>query len=157
MQIRVANRQDEPIIREIVAQTKAERGLGELSLTGSDADLNNVEANYFWFDGIVVVAEEDGQILGFSAARRGQDEQTLELTRLVVIPLRRSQGIAHQLLDTILFFGMNSEYTEIVFNPETHALQKQQPFYGFSKDPARAGRWHRVLSDNRLNSCSTVQ
>ena len=64
MQIRVATRQDEPLIRTLVNQALVEQGKAEVDLQGIDADLNNVESHYFWFDGIFIVAEDAGQIIG---------------------------------------------------------------------------------------------
>ncbi len=113
MQIRLGNRQDEPIIRTIVAQAMEEFKAG-FDLNGRDCDLNNIEANYFWHDGIFVVAEEDGQIIGLSGARRGGSEQEIELLRMVVIPSRRRRGLARSLLSTILFFAADLEYESMV-------------------------------------------
>lgn len=131
MQIRVANRQDEPIIRTIVNQANAEHGLPEIELTGGDSDLNNIEAHYFWYDGIFVVAEEDGQIVGLAGARRGETDDVLELLRLVVIPSRRRHGTAQLLMNTIVFFARNAEYEEIRYAPQKH---DGKPFLGFVEE-----------------------
>jgi N-acetylglutamate synthase-like GNAT family acetyltransferase len=113
MQIRVANRQDEPAIRAIVNQTRASNGKSEIDLVGADSDLNNIDAQYFWFDGIFIVAEEEGEIVGLAGARRGNSEETLELLRLAVSADWRDKGIEQQMLDTVKYFANNSAYSEI--------------------------------------------
>lgn len=143
MQIRVANRQDEPIIRTIVSQANAEIGGTEVDLTGRDSDLNNIDANYFWYDGIFLVAEEDGQIIGLAGARRGESEIMLELMRLVVIPARRRRKVASRLMETISFFGNNLGYREVVYKPSQHGTAQREPILGFTADGAR---WKREIA-----------
>lgn len=142
MQIRVANRQDEPIIRTIVNQVNAELGAAEIDLKGSDSDLNNIESHYFWHDGIFVVAEDNGLVVGLGGARRGESDKQLELVRLVVIPSRRNKGTAVQLLQTIEFFGQNSEYDEVVYSPKKFGTTQNEPFFGFTVDGAT---WNLAL------------
>lgn len=113
MQIRAANKQDEPIIRTIVFQAMEEIG-AVADLEGRDRDLKNVEQNYFWYDGLCIVAERDGQIVGVLAARRDEaDEGTLELMRLAVTPGARQRGAARSLVKTMLFFAGNMEYKNV--------------------------------------------
>lgn len=142
MQIRVATRQDEPIIRTIINQANAEIGATEIDLTGRDSDLTNIEANYFWYDGIFLVAEEDSQIIAIVAARRGQTDKQLELFRLVVIPSRRRRGIARKLLETVLFFARNMEYEQLVFDPNKFGTNQNKPCLGFT---AGGGIWNYEL------------
>lgn len=113
MQIRAANKQDEPIIRTIIFQAMEENG-ASADLEGRDSDLKNVEHNYFWYDGLCIVAERDGQIIGVLAARRNEaDEETLEIMRLAVTPGARKRGAARALVKTMLFFAGNMEYKKI--------------------------------------------
>ena len=142
MQIRVANRQDEPIIRTIVNQALAERGSSEVDLKGRDEDLNNVEQHYFWHDGLFLVAEDDGQIIGLVGARKCEHDDSLELLRLVVVPSHRKKGVAHSLMDTVFFFARNLEYKEV------SCMFEMDPVSGFSSnmgdfkvDDARGNRW----------------
>jgi GNAT superfamily N-acetyltransferase len=145
MQIRVANRQDEPIIRTIVQQANAEVGDAEIDLTGRDSDLSNVDAKYFWHDGIFVVAEDDGAIVGLAGARRlsdtadGAGHDILSLKRIVVIPARRRTGCASALLETVLFFAQNAEYKVVEYVPRK---SDGEPFLGFT---AHGGVWRHVL------------
>jgi predicted N-acetyltransferase YhbS len=114
MQIRVATRQDEPRIAEIVFQSLEACGI-QPDPDGLDRDLKNMEHNYFWYDGLSIVAEAEGKILGVLAARRREgEEEILELCRLAVAPEARRQGAATALAKTMLFFAGNLEYKRIV-------------------------------------------
>ena len=114
MQIRAANKQDEPIIRTIISQAMEENGATS-DLDGRDSDLKNVEQNYFWYNGLCIVAERDGQIIGVLAARPNEkDDDTLELMRLAVTPGARKRGAARSLVKTMLFFAGNMQYKQVV-------------------------------------------
>lgn len=141
MQIRVANRQDEPIIRTIISQANAEVGDAEVDLTGRDSDLTNIESEYFWYDGIFIVAEEDGTIVGLAGARRGETDDVLSLKRIVVVPARRRTGCAAALMDTIKFFAHNAEYKVIEYVPRK--TDPAEPFLGFTAD---GGVWRKALA-----------
>ena len=113
MQIRAGNRQDEAIIRTILFQSLEEHGI-ESDLEGRDKDLRNIEHNYFWYDGLCLVAENDGQIVGFLAGKRSEkSEDTLLLSRLVVVAGARKRGTGKALMKSLLFFCQNMEYQTI--------------------------------------------
>ena len=78
MQIRIANRQDEAPIRALLEKQGA-----VLDLKGADRDLHNIDQGYFANDGLLVVAEEDGEIIALAGARKSaHDESVLEVLRL---------------------------------------------------------------------------
>ena len=117
MQIRAANRQDEPLIRNIVFSSLEELGITP-DPEGRDKDLKNIEQSYFWHDGVCLVAERDGQVIGTVAAcKRGADDE-LELTRLAVYPAARNRGAGRALMKTLLFFAANMEYKQIVLGAD---------------------------------------
>lgn len=111
MQIRAANRQDEPILRTIIFQSLEENGLKH-DLETTERDLKNVEQSYFWFDGLCVVAEKDGQVIGVLAACP-KSADVLELRRLAVTSGARRRGVARELVRTMKFFAKNMEYQKI--------------------------------------------
>jgi N-acetylglutamate synthase-like GNAT family acetyltransferase len=154
MQIRVANRQDEPAIRAIVSEAKVQAGQAEVNLTGADADLSNVDANYFWYDGIFLVAEDDGKIVGLVGAKRGKSEQILELLRLTVSLPYRKQGIARSLLESVLYFAGNFDYEQVIMHPSRQHLDAAKPFAPFARDPRNADIWiAEVKSQDVRNIC----
>lgn len=113
MQIRAGNRQDEAIIRTILFQSLEEHGI-ESDLEGRDKDLRNIEHNYFWYDGLCLVAENDGQIVGFLAGKKSdKSEDTLLLSRLVVVAGARKRGTGRALMKTLIFYSQNMEYKTI--------------------------------------------
>lgn len=158
MQIRVANRQDEPIIKTIIANVKTELGQPELDLTGSDADLMNIESHYFWYDGLFLVAEDDGTIVGLAGAHKGDSDDVLELVRLVVVPARRHSGIAAQLLSVVEFFAANAQYGKIAFYPAKLNVKDMSPYADFHKDEGNDHRWIKSVKPSQIgrgSACST--
>jgi predicted N-acetyltransferase YhbS len=141
MQIRVANRQDEPAIRAIVNEARALRGEPEIDLGGADADLNNIDAKYFWHDGIFVVAEESDAIIGLVGARRDGDSETLRLVRLAVKPEHRKQGVGRRLVDTVFFFARNLEYEMVMMTPKCQGLDPDTPLFGFDVNTSDPDEW----------------
>lgn len=81
MQIRIANRQDEPEIRTFVESIYKESG-SSLELENKDSDLRNIEANYFGKEGLILVAEHENKIVGLAGARK-KTESVLEIKRLI--------------------------------------------------------------------------
>src|SRR5262249_49194416 len=146
MQIRVANRQDEPAIRAIVNECRAQRGEPEVDLKGADSDLNNVEEHYFWFDGIFLVAEEEGKIIGLTGARRGNSEETLDLRRLAVSPSYRGKGVGRALVDHVMYFAGNLDYRQVVLDPLRQNFDLQKPFKPFAVFPGFPQQWMAAVN-----------
>lgn len=151
MQIRVANRQDEPSVRAIVNEVRAQRGEPAIELTGTDCDLNNIDQHYFWYDGIFLVAEEEGEIVGLIGARRGSSEDTLELLRLAVSPKLQDKGVASKLVDRVIYFAGNLEYERVLMHPSRQHLDPASPIAPFAVDAQAADQW--VASIARRERC----
>ncbi|HEY9868941.1 MAG TPA: GNAT family N-acetyltransferase [Candidatus Obscuribacterales bacterium] len=115
MQIRLGTRPDEPKITELVLDVMKEFGLTP-SMDGAEADLKNIEANYFARDGVFLVAEEEGEIVGIASARK-EYEGILELVRFAVAKKHRGKGIARELLNTVLKFARDMEYERVQVEP----------------------------------------
>lgn len=81
MQVRIANRQDEPEIRTFVESIYEKSG-SSLDIENKDSDLRNIEANYFGKEGLILVAEHENKIVGLAAARK-KTETVLEIKRLL--------------------------------------------------------------------------
>lgn len=140
MQIRVANRQDEPAIRHIVEEALAKHDR-KLDLSGSDVDLQNVESHYFWNDGVFLIAERDDKTIGLLGARRGDPGTILDITRLAVAPQEQHKGIARALLDVCFFFAGNMEYESVQLVPARQHLDEDRPIRPFAKNSQRSGVW----------------
>lgn len=135
MQVRAGNRQDEPLVRAIVSQYLEEQGR-LLDLEGADKDLRNLEHNYVWYDGLFIVAEREGQLVGFAAGRRANDnsfdqenetpaQERLVLSRLIVTPGARRRGAGKALVKVLSFFAQNMGYKEIALDKPAGLMQPE--------------------------------
>ena len=115
MQIRLGNRQDEPAIITLVCDVMNEFGLVP-KMDGAEADLKNIDANYFACDGLFLVVEIEGKIVGIAGAHKSS-ENVLELVRFAVVKSARNKGYAHLLLNTILSFAQDLDYQRIEVEP----------------------------------------
>jgi len=78
MQIRIANRQDEAPIRALL-----EKQGTVLDLKAADRDLHNIDQGYFAHDGLLLVAEAEGEIIAIAGARQSaNDKSVLQVIRL---------------------------------------------------------------------------
>ena len=106
MQIRIANRQDEAPLRAFF-----EKQGKTLDLTGADKDLHNIDQGYFGHDGLFVVAEEDGEIIGLAGARQSSDSaDVLELIRLAVSAEKSDNTTGGAIKDRMLAIIKNHAY-----------------------------------------------
>lgn len=138
MQIRAGNRQDEPTIRAIIFDAMEECGL-QPEPEGREDDLKNVETGYFWHDGIFIVAEREGAIIGVAGGRRNPDDQDeLELIRLAVLPAERKNHIAKELINTIMFFADNMEYKRVIMRTKARVIPGVLSKLGFAHDEKRS-------------------
>lgn len=114
MQIRVANRQDEKQIQSIFAELCSKRS-EELDLNSKHQDLRNIEANYFGSEGIFLVAEIDGSIIGFAGAKKVGDT-VISIDRFYINDAHKRNGIDLQFMQVILPFAQRMFYEKIKWN-----------------------------------------
>lgn len=114
MQIRVANRQDEKQIQSIFAELCSKKR-EELDLSSKHQDLRNIEANYFGRDGIFLVAEVDGKIIGFAGAKKIGDT-VISIDRFYINDDYKRNGIDQQFMQVILPFAQRMFYEKIKWN-----------------------------------------
>ncbi len=123
MQIRIGNKQDEPLIHALVADVLSEYGQ-EFDLNGVDSDLRNIEGHYFGADGAFFVIDENKRIVAIGAVRK-LNENTCLLKRLCVARDWRGKGLGTKLLNMVLNFAFNLDYETV----EAHRI-KAFPGYG---------------------------
>lgn len=111
MQVRIANKQDEPEIRTFVESICKESG-STFSLESNDSDLKNVEASYFGKEGLFIVAETDGKIVGVAGARK-LTETELELKRLMMSEQFAKDEVVSEMLGVIINFARRLFYNRI--------------------------------------------
>lgn len=137
MQVRFANRQDEPNIRTFVESVYAESG-GTFDLEGNDSDLRNIDAQYFGHEGLLIVVEEDKKIFGIAGARR-KSESVLELKRFLLDPSLHGEDTAGELIEIIISFAPRLLYHKIVDGrigpqPSSTELAEALRKAGFTKE-----------------------
>lgn len=111
MQIRIANRQDEPEIRTFV-DTIYQKSGSSLNIEEQDSDLRNMEANYFGKEGLFLVAEDNDKIIGIAGARK-KTEKVLEFKRLMVADGSGHEDIANEMIDVIVRFAPRMLFEQI--------------------------------------------
>lgn len=111
MQIRIANRQDEPEIRTFV-DTIYQKSGSSLNIEEQDSDLRNMEANYFGKEGLFLVAEDNDKIIGIAGARKKTDK-VLEFKRLMVADGSGHEDIANEMIDVIVRFAPRMLFEQI--------------------------------------------
>ena len=110
MQIRIANKQDERSLRDFVEAFHKNAG-EPFDLKGADRDLAHIEASYFGRDGLFLVAEDDGVVVGLAGARRRDDDdsprkdRTLTIERFLLQPGPGEVEIADGFIDCIVGFA----------------------------------------------------
>ncbi len=130
MQVRVANRQDEPAIRTFVSEIYEKDG-ESLNLESQDSDLRNIEANYFGKEGLFLVGEEDSAIVAIAAARKKSDS-VLELRRLFAAD-KFSPEVVPEMLRIVSGFAPRLLYSQIDIDifPGKHRPDKLLKESGF--------------------------
>lgn len=114
MQIRLANRQDEKQIQTIFADICSKKG-DELDLNSRHKDLRNIEANYFGNEGIFLVAEDDGKIIGFAGAKK-VSETFMAVERFYICDANKRDGIDQRFMQVIIPFAQRMFFEKIKWN-----------------------------------------
>lgn len=114
MQIRVANRQDEKHIQALFAEICQKKG-EEIDLGGSHKDLRNIEANYFGNEGLFLIAEVEGKIVGFAGARKKSDE-IISIDRFFVDDTHKRSGVDQQFMQVIVPFAQRMFFNRMNWN-----------------------------------------
>jgi putative acetyltransferase len=112
--IRRATNADIEAAQKVVFPALEEHGL-KPDPNGTDADLNNIEANYFqaggWFE---VVVDGEGQVVGSAGLRpyKNQNGQ-VELRKMYLKPSVRGRGLGRMLLERMLRKARELGFEEI--------------------------------------------
>jgi len=93
-----------------------------LDLDGVDSDLKRIERNYFFSEGVFLVAEHDKQIVGFAGALK-KTETVCQLKRLYVSKEFRGKGVGRQLMEKIVTFARDLDYHQIDFDMQNDTLK----------------------------------
>ncbi len=116
MQIRIGNKRDEPMVRELLMTVMHEVYLVPY-FTQARPPIMNMEKEYIGHDGTYLVAEDESKIVGVAAARKKTDT-ICELNLLCVTTEWRRMGLGKQLLQKILSFAKGLDYDALQVNAE---------------------------------------
>jgi len=145
--IRRAANADIPAIQAVVFPALEEHGL-KPDPHGTDADLKDIEVNYFRAGGYFEVAlDADGKIVG-SAGLRPLNPERVELRKMYLRPDVRGLGLGRALLERMLAKAKELGFAEICL--ETHSALREAvrlyEGYGFVplNQPCRSPRCDHV-------------
>jgi putative acetyltransferase len=149
--IRSADESDVPAVRELFREYAATLGFS-LCFQNFDAELAGLPGAYAPPAGRLLVAEEDGELVG-CVALRPQVAGVCELKRLYVRPGYRGKGIGRQLLEMLLTEAVAAGYREAVFDTlesmtEALALYRSlsfEPTAPFNHHPVAGTLWFRKV------------
>lgn len=111
MTLRPAQPSDIPAVRDMLAEYVAWIGL-DLAFQEIDAELEGLPGEYVPPRGALLVAEDDGQLVGMIGLRPFEGH-IAELKRLFVRPQARGRGLARRLIAELLNHARTAGYTEI--------------------------------------------
>lgn len=124
-QIRIGNRQDEPIVRPLIAHILA-KNPEELDLNGADKDLRNIEQAYFGNGGLFLIAERDGVVVGLLGAKEAESPECLRIDRFYIFDQSEAgEQTAKDLLRVLDNFAVVSDYNKLIlpaYLPDAHKL-----------------------------------
>ena len=133
MQIRVANRQDEKHIQTIFADLCSKKG-EELDLSTKHKDLRNIESNYLGNEGIFLVAEDDGKLIGFAGAKK-ESETAISVDRFYIDDAYKRNGIDKQFMQVIVPFAKRMYFERINWN-----VMEEPPKIGISENQVQTNQ-----------------
>ena len=146
MQVRIANRQDEKRIRDMAEAFSLQKEDASFDLKGQDSDLVNVEANYFGKEGLFLVAEEEGELVGFAGAS-SKTPDVLRIRRFNVKDLEFKAEIEDELMRVIVEFAPRLLYHGIECDAELDCPDQLLRKYEFSKSVSGQDPYLEVQAD----------
>lgn len=120
------------IFREYVASPTV-----SLEFQDYESEFADLPGKYVKPDGRLLLARQDGAVVGCAALRR-VDGATCELKRVYVCPGARGQHIGRQLVERMIVEARSAGYTSMCLDvlPEFHAAQRLYESLGFLPAPA---------------------
>jgi putative acetyltransferase len=134
LSIRPATRNDVPAIRAVLLAVRSEYGvLGEIG--ANDADLDDLEANYFQRGGRFEVVEDGtGRVVGCAGLSRLSPERA-ELCKMYIEKSARRRGIGRRLLENALTTARRGGFREVWLETNSSLIDAITLYrqYGFQR------------------------
>jgi len=113
MNVRNATNADRDAVRKLVFSVLAEYGLKN-DPTGTDLDMDDIQASYFDRGGVFEVVEaDDGRIVG-TVALYPLSKGVCELRKMYLSPEARGKGLGKQLMERMLDRARSLGFTRMV-------------------------------------------
>ena len=136
--IRNARSEDAARVREIVFSVLSEYGL-EPDPGGTDADLDDLEANYAKRSGAFRIAESpQGSVIGCAGLYRLTAEEA-ELRKMYLLPVARGRGLGKRLLTDLLEEARRLGYRRVVLETASVLTEAIGLYQGAGFRPASRG------------------
>ena len=133
--IRPATNADCERVQKLVFNVLAEFGLSGAP-DSTDADLNDLEANYAgrggWFD---VIENSDGNLVG-SCGLYAIDESTCELRKMYFVPEVRGLGLGRYILELAIERARAQGFSKMVLETSSKLLAANRLYQQFGFRPA---------------------
>lgn len=119
--IRPARPEDAPAIKDVINAAAyeifgfdgtLEESLEHFENQGTYRDLEDIPASYTANGGLLLVAEEDGQVIGSGGVRR-LEAHTAELRRMWLLQRYQGRGIGRHLLGELMRFARRQGYARV--------------------------------------------
>ncbi len=128
IQIRKANNNDLLEIIKIIENHYAKYG-DHVNLDFYDADLKDIEKNYFAQGGYFWVAEQESAIIG-TCVVVPDGKKNIELKRLYVVDYQQDNGIGSKLFDTAVAFARENNFKKLFLWTDDR-YSKAKKFYEY--------------------------
>jgi putative acetyltransferase len=131
--IRSATNDDRERVAELVFGVLAEYGL-EPDPETTDADLQDIEANYLQRGGLFEVIEDGGNMLG-SVGLYPVNKTTCELRKMYLIPSARGLGLGKYVLERAIARARALDFEQIVLETSSKLVAANQLYNKFGFKP----------------------
>jgi putative acetyltransferase len=131
--IRSASNRDRERVAELVFGVLAEYGL-EPDPETTDADLQDIEANYLQRGGMFEVIEDEGNLLG-SFGLYPVNETTCELRKMYFIPSARGLGLGKYVLERVIARARALGFKQIVLETSSKLIAANRLYTKFGFKP----------------------
>jgi putative acetyltransferase len=131
--IRSATNEDRERVAELVFGVLAEYGL-EPDPETTDADLQDIEANYLQRGGLFEVIEDGGNMLG-SVGLYPVNKTTCELRKMYFIPSARGLGLGNYVLQRAIALARALGFRQIVLETSSKLIAANRLYNKFGFEP----------------------
>jgi putative acetyltransferase len=135
--IRSGNNTDREIVMKLVSDVLSEYGLN-IDPNTTDADLNDIEANYLNRGGLFEIIEDrEGRLLG-SVGIYPLDSETCELRKMYFVPSVRGLGLGRYILRRIIERAKELRFKRIVLETSSRLEAANRLYARFGFQPVNS-------------------